>query len=414
MTNDVVLAWRNLRRNRRRTLLSMCGIAFAAALLVFMLSMQASQYQVMLRASANSGVGYLQAQAEGYLDDQRMWLVIPDPEPIVAALRAEPRVTAVTERAEGFSLIASESHAQGALVIGVDPASEPGVTNLANGLQRGEFLAAEDFDQGFIGVLLARNLGVNLGDAVTVLGTARDGSVAAGQVIVKGILETGQPELDRTMLYVPLTFFDEVFRMDGAVHRVIARADTLWNLKPIAARLTDEFAGSGMPDHAPVALTWRELLPGLLEAIELDMLIGSAMYVILVFVVAFSILNTFIMAVYERTREFGVMMAIGTTPWRLVRVLTIESAFLTLGGILLGILLGGSVTAWTADVGIYFGQDAADYMKQFGLPPRIYPELSVYTALLGPLAVFTVTMIAALFPALRIRRMRPVEALRTA
>lgn len=414
MTNDVVLAWRNLRRNRRRTLLSMGGIAFAAALLVFMLSMQASQYQVMLRAAANSGTGYLQAQAEGYLDDQRMWLVIPDPDPVVAALRAESRVTAVTTRAEGFSLLASESHAQGALVIGVDPAGESGVTNLANGLKRGEFLAPDDFEQGFIGVLLARNLGVDLGDAVTVLGTTRDGSVAAGEVIVKGILETGQPELDRATLYVPLSFFDEVYRMEGAVHRVIARADTLWNLGPIATRLTASFAGTGMRDHPPIVLTWRTLLPGLLEAIQLDMLIGSAMYVILVFVVAFSILNTFIMAVYERTREFGVMMAIGTTPWRLVRVLTLESAFLTFGGILLGIALGGAVTSWVADVGIYFGQDAADYMKQFGLPPRIYPELSIYTALLGPLAVFTVTMIAALFPALRIRRMRPVEALRTA
>jgi len=414
MTNDVVLAWRNLRRNRRRTLLSMGGIAFAAALLVFMLSMQASQYQVMLRAAANGGTGYLQAQAEGYLDDARMWLVIPEPGPVAAALQAEPRVTAVTKRAEGFSLLASETHAQGALVIGVDPAGETGVTNLASGLRSGELLTPDDFDQGFIGVLLARNLGVDLGDAVTVLGTARDGSVAAGQVIVKGILETGQPELDRATLYVPLAFFDEVYRMEGAVHRVIVRTDTLWNLQPVARRLTASFTDTGMSGHPPVVLTWRELLPGLLEAIQLDMLIGGAMYVILVLVVAFSILNTFIMAVYERTREFGVMMAIGTTPWRLVRVLTLESAFLTFGGIVLGILLGGAVTAWVADVGIYFGQDAADYMKQFGLPPRIYPELSIYTALLGPFAVFTVTMIAALFPALRIRRMRPVEALRTA
>jgi ABC-type antimicrobial peptide transport system permease subunit len=136
------------------------------------------------------------------------------------------------------------------------------------------------------------------------------------------------------------------------------------------------------------------------------------MYVILVLVVAFSILNTFIMAVFERTREFGVMMAIGTTPWRLVRILLLESGFLTLVGVLAGIAVGSLVTLHYSDVGISFGDNAAEYMAQYGLPPRLYPELSILTAVLGPFLVFVITILAALVPAMRIRKLRPVEAIR--
>jgi putative ABC transport system permease protein len=414
MTPDLTLAWRNLRRNRRRTLLSAGGIGFAAALLVFVLSMQASQYQLMLRASVNSGTGYMQVQATGYLDEPHMWLVVPDPETAEAKLRAEPRVTAVTTRAEGFSLLASADHALGGLVIGAQPEAEARVSNVAGGVHQGEFLAAGDFDRGVIGALLARNLGIGLGDTVTILGSARDGSVAAGEVVIKGVFETGQPDLDRAMLYVPLAYFDEIFRMDGAVHRVIARSDSLWNLGPVAGRVTHELAGSGLPGHAPVALTWRRLLPGVLEAIQLDMTIGGFMYVVLVLVVAFSILNTFVMAVFERTHEFGVMMAIGTTPWRLVRVLLLESGMLTLLGVAGGIVCGSIVTSIFADVGIYMGKEAADYMRTYGLPPRIHPELSIWSATLGPGAIFILTMFTAAIPALRVRRMRPVEAMRAA
>jgi ABC-type lipoprotein release transport system permease subunit len=341
-----------------------------------------------------------------------MWLVVADPAKVVARLRAEPRVIAVTTRAEGFALLASADHAQGALVVGLDPKAEYDVSNVTSGLREGEFLAAGDFDRGVIGALLARNLGVGLGDTVTILGSARDGSVAAGEVVVKGIIETGQPEFDRGLIYVPLGYFDEVFRMDGAVHRVIARCDSLWNLGPLAQRVTGDLPPSGIEGHPLVTLTWRRLLPGVLEAIQLDMLVGGFMYVILVAVVAFSILNTFVMAVFERTREFGVMMAIGTTPWRLVRVLLLESAMLTLLGIAGGIVCGSLITLWVQDVGMPMGRDFADMMRQYGLPPRIHPELSIGSATIGPAAIFLLTMLAAAIPALRVRKMRPVEAMR--
>ncbi|MEZ5275746.1 MAG: FtsX-like permease family protein [Opitutaceae bacterium] len=414
MRNDLQLAWRNLWRNRRRSMLSISAVVFASAILVFMLSLAANQYQLMIRASVNGGTGYLQILADDYRDDPQVWLVIPDPEAVIHSLDGNPRVRATTVRSEGFSLLAGKDHALGAMVIGIDPETESRVTTVADTVREGTFLKPEEFDRAVIGGLLARNLGIGAGDTVTLLGSARDGSIAAGDVVIQGLFETGQPEVDRSTLYVGRAFFDEVFRMEGAVHRILIRSDSLWWLAEPAREIEGKVSGLGTKEHPLVTLTWRELLPGLLEGIELDMLIGGVMYLILVLVVAFSILNTFIMAVYERTREFGVMMAIGTTPWRLVRVLMLESGLLTLAGVLTGIALGSIITLYFARVGIDFGEEAAAYMVQYGLPPRAYPELSPVTATLGPSVVLVVTLLAALLPVLKIRRLRPVEAIHTA
>lgn len=412
MGGDYQLAWRNLWRNKRRSLLSMGAIAFTAALLVLMLSFQFSQYQMMLRAAVSNGLGFVQAQAEGYQDDPRMWRVLPNPDGVVKVLERESRILRTTPRAEGFSLLAGEDHSQGALVVGVDPAGELAISKLAASVKHGDFLEASDYDQVVIGSLLARNLGVGRGDLVTIIGSARDGSVAAGQVTVKGVVDSGQPELDRTMAYIPLEYFDEVFRMDGAVHRVIAQADGLWFLEDTAQRVSAGIGGLGEKHHPPVALTWNQLVPGLLDGIKFDFSMAVVMYAVLVLVAAFSILNTFIMAVFERTREFGVMMAIGTTPGRLVRIVMMESGLLAFSGMIVGVVLGAIATAWLQRVGIDFGEANAEYMAQYGLPSRMYPELNWLTASIGPVIVFWITLLAALVPALRVRRMKPVEAIR--
>ena len=151
-------------------------------------------------------------------------------------------------------------------------------------------------------------------------------------------------------------------------------------------------------------------MPGLRQSIEMDLISGIIFYFLLL-VVAFSILNTFLMAIFERTREFGVMMAIGTTPGRLTRVLLIESMSLTAIGILAGIALGCVITVYFQIHGIDF-TGASELLSQFGITGRMYPKLSLLSALSGPAAVLIITFFAALYPALKVRRMRPVEAMR--
>jgi ABC-type antimicrobial peptide transport system permease subunit len=153
-----------------------------------------------------------------------------------------------------------------------------------------------------------------------------------------------------------------------------------------------------------------ELMPGLVEAIKMDLVSGFIFYLILIVVVAFSILNTFLMSILERTKEFGVLMAIGTTPGRLTRLLLMESVGMTVLGVVAGIITGSLITWYFQVHGIHIS-GTTELMRQFGLPDRIFPRLSVLSVSIGAGIVLVITVLTALYPALKVRRLRPVEAM---
>jgi ABC-type antimicrobial peptide transport system permease subunit len=153
-----------------------------------------------------------------------------------------------------------------------------------------------------------------------------------------------------------------------------------------------------------------ELMPGLIEAIKMDLISGFIFYIILIVVVAFSILNTFLMAILERTREFGVLMAIGTKPNRLTKLLLMESATMTIVGIFIGITAGSLITLYFQVNGIHI-PGSTELLREYGLPERMYPQLSLLSASIGPAVVLLITLLTALYPALKVRRLKPVEAM---
>jgi ABC-type lipoprotein release transport system permease subunit len=404
------MAWRNLWRNPRRTGLTLGAIAFASLLLIFMLSFQFGSYEAMINASVRIQTGHLKVMAEGYHDNRDMRRVVADPSAVATLLENDPDVAAYTFRATAFSLLSSADRTYGGLVVGVDPKQEAGVSNLESLIRKGGYLGEEETDGALVGRLLARNLDVGLGDELTVLGQGRDGSVAATVLTVGGIFNSGRDALDRSMIYMPLSYFQEVFFMRGAVHEVVIMADSLWAVSDLKHRLSEKIP---VLDTGPdlVVMDWNDLMPGLMQAIKLDLIVGMIFWGILIIVVAFSILNTFLMAIFERTREFGVLMAIGTRPARLTRLLMIESLFMTFIGLGSGILLGCLVTLFFQSHGIDLGS-ANELLSQYGISGRIYPRLSVVTTLTGPALICAITLLTALYPALRVRRLTPVEAMR--
>lgn len=409
MSIDVKMAWRNIWRNPRRSILTISAIAFASLLLVFMLSWQFGSYETMIDSAVKIHTGYLQVQAKGYNDKKSIRMVVPDPAPIGNILNKTPNVAAYTFRANAFSLISSNERTYGIMVVGIDPVREAGVSTLKKLIRQGSYLSENDTDQALVGDLLAGNLKVSLGDELTVLGQGRDGSVAATVVKVKGIYKSGQDDFDRSSIHIPLKNFQDVYAMRGAVHEVVALGKSLDDLEEIKKAVT---AGIEKADkkHNLVILDWMELMPGLIECIQIDMYSGFIFYLILIIVVAFSILNTFLMAIFERTREFGVLMAIGTTPGRLSKLLLIESMTMTIAGIVIGIIAGSLIT-WHFQVHGIVISGTSEIMRQFGMPERIYPKLSIISASIGPAAVLIITLLAALYPAIKVWRLRPTEAM---
>jgi ABC-type lipoprotein release transport system permease subunit len=387
----------------------MLAIGFATTLLIFMLSWQFGSYDAMINAAVKIHTGHLQVQAKGYHDKKTMRLVVDHPAEVGDLLSHIPAVSAYTYRANGFSLVSSKERTYGVVVIGVDPNREARVSTLKEMVRRGSYLSPTDTNRALVGKLLAKNLQVDLGDELVLLGQGRDGSIAATVVEVQGIYNSGQDEFDRSSIHIPLLYFQEVYSMRGGVHEVVAVGRSLDQLSEIKRLVT---AGIATLDNGKqlVALDWMELMPGLIEAIKMDLVSGFVFYIILIIVVAFSILNTFLMAIFERTKEFGVFMAMGTTPARLTRLLLMESVTMTMVGIALGITAGCLIT-WYFQVHGILISGAAELLRQFGLPDRIYPQLSVLSASVGSGIVLVITLLTALYPAFKVQRLRPVEAL---
>jgi len=403
------MAWRNIWRNPRRTLLTMGAIAFSSLLLVFMLSFQFGSYETMINASVKIHTGHLQIQAKGYQAKKNIRRVVTDPAAMGNILKKIPQVVAYTYRAQAFSLVSSKKRTYGIGVTGIDPVREARVSHLKSLIRQGRYLSEGDTDQALVGELLAKNLRVGLGDELVVLGQGYDGSIAAFVVKIKGIYRSGMDEFDRASIQIPLRFFQDAYTMDGAVHQVVAIAQSLSDISAIKARITS-WLSSLNPDYPLAVLDWEQLMPGLRQAIEMDLISGIIFYALLVLVVAFSILNTFLMAIFERTREFGVMMAIGTTPGRLTKLLLIESLTMTMAGIVAGILIGCLVTLYFQVHGINLG-GSAELLSQYGISGLIYPRLSLLSIMIGPCMVLAITFFAALYPALKVRSLRPVEAM---
>ncbi|MCK9275181.1 MAG: FtsX-like permease family protein [Syntrophales bacterium] len=404
---NFIMAWRNIWRHPRRSILTIAAIVFATMLLVFMLSWQFGAYDTMIDATVKIHTGHIQIQAQGYQDQRDMRKVVPDPNEIERILTSLRGVKSYTFRAEDFSLVSSENRTYGVLVIGIDPQKEPSVSTLEDMIRRGRFLEAGDRRSALAGEILADNLNSPVGGDLVLLGQGRDGSIAATVLTIKGIFNTGQDEFDRTMIHIPLEYFQELYNMRGAVHMAVVLCDSLTAVPAVKERIAGALSGI---DSSLAVLDWKELNPGLVQAIQMDLVSGFIFYLILIIVVAFSIMNTFLMAVFERTREFGVMMSMGMGPGRLMGLLLMESLGITLIGVVIGTIAGAAVT-WYFQIHGMVIPGAEEVARQFGLPERMFPQLSFLSIAVGAGIVLILTVLSALYPAFKVKGLKPVEAL---
>jgi len=409
MNITLILAWRNLWRHPRRTWLTIGAMVFSNAILVFMISLQFGMYELMINNTLQAFTGHLQVQAPGYIDDHKIREVVPNATALAATLRDDLGLPTIAVRSAAFALLSSDERSYGVQIFGVDPTFEPRVSSLPGLIDRGRFFNDTNAPEVAIGTVLARNLRVGLGDELTLLGSARDGSFAAAVATIVGIFESGVTEFDRQIAEVPLGFFDETFFMDGAAHEIVIMTPGLSLVNEYALRTEALLA---QHDHL-VVHDWNALQPGLRQAIQADMSSAFFMYGVLIILVAFSVMNTQLMSVLERTHEFGVVMSLGFRPGRLGRLVLLETSLMGLGGLLLGAVTGALITLWFTYNGFsYPGMD--EMAATFNLPARFYPRVTALTMFLGPAIVYFGSLVAALYPALRLLWLQPVEAMRAA
>ncbi len=385
------LAWRNIWRQKRRTWLTAVAMIFSNILLVFMISLQFGSYEMMINNSLNMFSGQLQVQRDGYQDSQKMRHVVDNIGDLASTVRSRFPAASVAARANAFVLVSSEDRSFGTQVVGVEPAHEPGVSTLSGLMAEGRYLDQVDAAEIVIGSVMARNLKVKTGDELTFLGSGKDGSFAAGVVTVAGIFESGSQDLDRSLAQLPLVYFQDVFGMAESGHVITISLDELSAVPALIPPLKLAIAGQ----DGLVVLDWEALMPGLKQAIQADMTSAWFMYGVLIILVAFSVLNTQLMSVLERTREFGVIMALGIKPRRLAWLVLLETALMATLGLLIGVLLGGLLSAYFSYAGFtYPGMD--EMAAKFNLSAKMYPALDPVSLLLGPAVVFVFCLFAAI------------------
>jgi putative ABC transport system permease protein len=403
----LAVAWRNLWRSPRRTWLSAAGIAFAIMLLVFSMSIQTGSYSTMIDGATRLMTGHIQVQRVGYLDNPRLRDTIPHANALRERVARMDGVAGTALRSSAFALAAVSERSFGALIVGVEPERERVVSTLPRFVREGRYLDADGTREAVVGAGLARNLGAEVGSEIVLLGSAKEGGVAALVLEVVGIIDTGQAELDRTLAHVTLGEFNAAFGLEDEANVIVVDTDDVGRSPALARRIAD-----ALGDETLAVVAWNQLVPEIEQAIEVDRVSGYFFYVLLAAIVLFSIVNTFIMIVFERTREFGTLMSLGTGPGFILLLLQLESLCLALLGVLMGLGLGAAITAYTGEVGIYLGETVGEAMRSIHMPERLHPRLNLTAVWMTPLLMLIATQLAALFPALRIRRLNPVEARR--
>ncbi len=407
LTNMLVqVGWRNLARNRRRTWLTSGGIAFAILLVVFFQAMQLGSYDTMMENATSLLTGHIQIESAEHLDRERFEDTIGDATALQRAIAATAGVVSVAPRVQAFALASAGERSFGTQILGVDIAAERKTVRFLKMITLGREIEAAD--EGIIGAVLARNLGVGVGDDIVLLGAGKEGGIAAMVVKLVGIFESGIVDLDRGMIWAPIATVQNAFDLGDEVHTFVIRTEDLSSSADVVSRLTRRFES----DPQITVRHWDAVMPEVKQAIEIDKLGGEIFYYIIEVLVVFSVINSFIMTVFERTREFGMLLAVGMRPWSIVAMVQWEAFFIWLVGASVGVGLAALLILWLSNVGIYLGESLEEIASSLYMPTRLYPAFSIEAMLSAPLVMLVGAQLAALLPSLRIRHMRPVEALR--
>lgn len=398
------LAYRNLGRNRRRSFFSALAMGAALALLLTMASFIQGETGDAIDLAIRLQSGHLQVRADSY-DEAKTSLkweaLIEDPEHVAEQIATLDPVAVATPRLYASGFVTTRNESAGVRVVGIDPLSEANAP-FRDGLQDGAFLAPDDRDGLLVGGALARRLGLSAGDPVDLSVNTSGGEVDEQRFTVRGIYSTGTTGFDGLTVFLPLAKAQTITRAEN-------RASTIFVLLKDAAQTEAVVAALQAPGFQ--VLTWQDMNELLVQTEELSSSYMVFFYLIVLGVAATVIINTQIMSVYERTREIGILSAIGMRGRRLMGIFLAESGFLAVGGILLGLALGGVVVAYFTRYG--FPID----VENFGITgmlfaDKIYTELTLQDTVTLTLLTFIVTVLAGLYPAVVASRMEPVVALR--
>jgi len=402
----LTLAWRNVWRNKRRSIITIISIAFAVLLACIMRSMQLGSYERMIENAARFYTGYIQIHKNGYWDDKMIDNVFNSDSRLVSKIEGIKGVEAIVPRVESFALASYETKTKGAMVLGIDPEKENSLTQPKEKLIRGSYLEADD-KSVLVGEGLANYLGISLQDTLVLISQGYHGANAAGIYLVKGILKFPVPEQNNQTVLMPLKETQWFYNLENQLTSLALVIDKADHVKRISREINSEIDTAALE-----VMGWEEMMPDLVQGIEIDNISGKVMLWILYAVIGFGMFGTFLMMTAERMYEFGVMMSVGMKRLIMQFIIFLEMVMMTSIGTLVGVIISLPIITYYFHHPIYFSGESAKAFETFDVEPAYFFSVEPSLFFFQAWAIFLMAIILGLYPLIVIRKLQPVKAMR--
>ncbi|KJY79771.1 ABC transporter permease [Vibrio nigripulchritudo] len=401
----LTLAWRNLWRQKRRTILTASALALALFLSLSMRSLQEGTYQNSIDNSARLSTGLIQLQHPEFGESNSIDDLVSGTEEFIAPIKDDEAITNLLPRIESFALAAAKDKSKGIMVVGVEPDLEDQYSSLGKKVSQGHYLEAGK-QQVLVGESLARYMQLSVGDELVLYGQGYRGQTAAGLFIVSGIISLPIPQLESQLVYIPIDQAQIMFSTGDKVTSWVLHIEPLSQLSNKLSELQILYGEDTR------VRDWTDLSPETAQNIQMDKAGGIFMMLVLYGVVGFGLFATILMITLERQREFGVMLATGLLRSRLLTLIGIESVLIGLLGSVMGMILATPVLVYFHFNPIELTGETATLMLEAGMEPVLPFALSGTLYLNQAMIVLGLLLLCLIYPLIRVYKLNLVSALK--
>jgi ABC-type lipoprotein release transport system permease subunit len=400
------LAWRNIWRNKGRSVITIAAVMFCVIFAVVLRSFQVGVWENMIHEIVGNNFGYLQIHEDGFWADQSLDRTMDLGAVNSEELLAVDGVDRLIPRMESFSLLYHGSNTKGSLVMGIDPAVELPGLQLDDILLEGRSFSRDD-SVIVVSEGLAKYFNVGLGDTLLFMGQGYHGATAYGAFPIGGIARMTNPELNKQLVLMPLEKAQYMYNCSDRATTLVVAVDKDSNYEAVGAALK----GSGA--EGLEILEWKELFPEIIQTIEVDMAGGRIFVTILYFIISFVLLGTVIMMVAERQREFGILVSIGMKKTKLAFVTLLENIMLIMGGAIVGMAVVKPVQFYFKYNPIDLSGQMKEAIEQYNFEPKLYTTTSFIINLNHGTIIFIIGVLVSLYAVVKIMKLNPIESMRS-
>lgn len=401
------LAWRNIWRNKRRSILTLLAVTFAVIASIAMRGIQEGTYELNIKNAVEMFSGYLQIQEKGYLSNPSLAKSFKPTEDLKSTLSKVDGIKAYSTRINADGLISFKDNSLGCAIFGLNTQSSQETSRIFSKLNEGRFFTELESYEIVIGYKLLKNLKADIGDEIVILAQGFDGSLGNMKFKIVGTTKMGMQDFDAMSVFMDTKSAQELLSLYGRITALaidINSFDDLYDIK--------EEIKANLKNEELVVLDWKELMPDFEQSIQLDNISGIFFLAILFVIVAFGILNTVLMSVTERFKEFGISLSIGMSNYKLVLVVLLETLFITIIGLILGNIIGFGINLYIFNNPIQFGSEYAWMYEEYGFLPRIEASLKFSVFFNSSISILIASVVAAVYPIIKVIRLEPLKGIR--